>query len=261
MKYRILLILLLLALAIAFPAAAQDDDTLIVSTGGIMLTIDKDFATGVAINPLPADPPEYGPGFAEPASTQISFINPPPGFAAESILTIRIYRTDDFADYPMHIERLSQLQILLDNDSPLTEFMQPAPTMPGVSPLPFIPLYLHGTVLQARAEYVQTPLLQGIRYITAIAAAIEPLNSRSFIYTWQGVTNDGEYYVSAQAFLTTSLFEDNVPVEDPAAFADAFPDYLTGAVATLNAAAPTDFTPSLADIDAIMESLTVTPIV
>jgi hypothetical protein len=262
MKHRILFVLLALSiLTLAAPASAQEQDVFTVSTGGIQLTVDKDFATGVSINELPADDPSFGPGFAEPVSTQIAFSNPPPGFAPESILTIRIYRIADFADYPEHQARQTGLQLLLENRADLTEFMQSASTMPGMSPLPFIPVYPHGAVLQARAEYFETPFMQGVRYITAIAAAIEPFTSRSFIYTWQGVSTDGSVYVSGQAYIDASMFSTEITAFDPAEFQANFPQYLTDSVTQLNAAAPDAFSPVLNDVDAILESLTVTPLI
>lgn len=261
MKYRLLIALLAL-MAFALPAAAQSDNTLTVSTGGIQLTIDKDFATGVAINTLPADDPAPGPGFAEPTSTQISFSNPAPGFAPESILTLRLYRTTDFEGYPEHQARLTQLQLLLQEMNPdaLAQFMQPAATMPGNPPLPFVPVYPHGSALQARAEFFETPMFRGVRYIGAFAAAAEPFNSRSFIYTYQGISNDGSIYLSAQAFIDTTLFPDEPGPIDPATFMDNFGQYVQESIATLNAGTPDDFSPNLADVDTIIQSITVTPL-
>lgn len=261
MQFRFLLIALLVMLAVALPAAAQSEDMLTVSTGGIQLTVDKDFATGVAINTLPADDPTFGPGFAEPTSTQISFSNPAPGFAPESILTLRLYRTTDFANYPEHQARMTQLQGLLEDMNPdaLTQFMQPAATMPGNPPLPFIPVYPHGSALQARAEFFETPMFRGVRYLGAFAAAAETFNSRSFIYTYQGISNDGSIYLSAQAFVNTTLFPDEPGPIDPATFIDNFGQYVQESIATLNAGTPEDFSPTLTDVDAIVQSITVTP--
>ncbi len=263
MKFRFLLIALIVMMAVVIPAAAQSAETLVVSTGGIQLTIDKDFATGVSINTLPADDPAPGPGFAEPASTQIAFINPPPGFAPESILTVRLYRTADFEGYPEHQARMTQLQLLLEDMTPeaLTQFMQPAATMDGNPPLPFIPVYPHGSALQARAEFFETPMFRGVRYIGAFAAAAEPFNSRSFLYTYQGISSDGSLYLSAQAFVNTTLFPDEPGPIDPATFMDNFGQYVQESIATINAGTPEDFSPNLADVDAIVQSITVTPIV
>jgi hypothetical protein len=262
MKFRAYLIAMLVLLVVALPAAAQSEEMLTVSTGGIQITVDKDFATGVAINTLPADDPTNGPGFAEPTSTQIAFINPPPGFAPESILTLRLYRTADFADYPEHQARQTQLQGLLEDMNPdaLMQFMQPAATMPGNPPLPFIPVYPHGSALQARAGFFETPMFRGVRYIGAFAAAAEPFNSRSFIYTYQGISDDGSVYLSAQAFIDTTLFPNEPGPIDPATFVDNFGQYVQESIATLNAGTPEDFSPNLADVDAIVQAITVTPI-
>jgi hypothetical protein len=257
MKYRIVL-LFILALLIAAPAFAQEGDTLTVSTGGIQVTIDKDFATGVSVNAIPADPAEFGPGFAEPASTQIAFSNPAPGFAAESILTIRLYPISGFAEYPEHLNRLAQLQNILANQSPLTEYMTyQENAMTNV--LPFIPVYPHGQVAAARAEYVETPIMRGVRFVAAFSADLSPFTSNSFVYTYQGITRDEQVYVSAQAFVTTDVFPAELEGFDPAEFQATLPQYMDDSIAALNAADASSFSPALDDVDTIMQSLTVTP--
>ncbi len=258
MKIRNVLTLLLLALALALPAAAQEQDTLTVSTGNIRLTIDKAFATGVSFNLIPADPAEFGPGFAEPASLQIGFSNPPPGFAPESILTIRIYETANFAGYPEHERRLAQLQDLLANRPDIAEHMTYRENAADLA-LPYIPVYTHGQILSARAEYVEAPSFQGIRYVAAFSADVSPFNSNSFIYTVQGVTADGKYYVSAQSFIMTDLFPAESGPIDLAEFQANLPVYIEESIATLNAGAEEDFSPSLADVDAVMDSLFIPP--
>lgn len=258
MKIRNVFASLLLILAFAIPAAAQAQDTLTVSTGDIRLMIDKAFATGVSFNLLPADPTEFGPGFAEPASLQIGFSNPPPGFAPESILTIRIYETVNFAGYPEHERRLAQLQDMLANRPDLAGYTTYRENV-AERALPFIPVYTHGQVLSARAEYVETPTFAGIQYIAAFSADVSPFNRNSFIYTIQGVTPDGKHYISAQSFISTDLFPAEPTIDDPAAFQANLPTYIEESIATLNAGMPEDFSPSLADIDAAMESLFIPP--
>jgi hypothetical protein len=261
MRIRYSLFILLLLAALVSPAAAQPAETLIVSTGGIEMTIDKDFASGVSINLLPADDPAFGPGFAEPASVQIAFSNPPPGFARESILTLRFYRVGDFAGYPEHEARLAQLrQLVQGQPADLSAFMEADATLSANLRLPFIPVYTHGAALQARVEPFETPMFRGVRYVAAFAAALEPFTSTSFLYTYQGISNDSSVYLSAQAFIETPLFPTELTAIDPEAFSASFPQYLADSIAALNAAAPTDFSPGLADVDAAIQSITVTPV-
>ena len=257
MKLRIVT-LFILALLIAAPTFAQEGDTFTVSTGGIQVTIDKVFATGVSVNAIPADPAEFGPGFAEPASTQIAFSNPPPGFAPESILTIRLYPVSGFADYPQHLNRLAQLQSILANQSPLTEYMTYQENA-MIDVLPFIPVYPHGQVAAARAEYVETPVMRGVRYVAAFSADISPFTSTSFIYTYQGITRDEQVYISAQAFITTNVFPVELEGFDPAEFQANLPQYINDSIAALNDADANSFSPSLTDVDAIMQTLVVNP--
>lgn len=258
MKIRNVFAFLLLILVFAIPASAQDQDTLTVSTGNVTLTIDKAFATGVSFNLLPADPPEYGPGFAEPQSLQLGFSNPLPGFAPESILTIRIYEAANFVGYPEHERRLAQLQDMLANRPDLAGYTTYRENVTDRS-LPFIPVYTHGQVLSARAEYVETSTFAGIQYIAAFSADVSPFNSNSFIYTIQGVTVDGKHYISAQSFISTDLFPAEPAIDDPVAFQANLPAYIEESIATLNDSTVEDFSPSLADIDAVMESLFIPP--
>ena len=258
MRFRPVFAALLLMLGLVLPAAAQEQNTLTITYEQFSLTVAKDFLTGLTVAELPADPPENGPGFAEPASVQIAFSNPAPGFAPESILTLRFYRTADFAAYPEHQRRLEQLQTLLADRPDLAAYATYREDAMADA-LPFLPVYPHGQVLSARTAYVETPMLNGIAYVAGFAADVAPFNSNSFVYTVQAVTPDGAYYVSAQAFVTTDLFPAELPAFDPAAFQANLPTYIAESIATLQAGAAEDFSPSTAAVDAIIQSITITP--
>jgi len=100
----------------------------------------------------------------------------------------------------------------------------------------------------------------GIRYITEFAQDfVLPKNSR-MIYTFQGVTYDGNWYVSLRIPIDANVFTlnadlervtSNVPPPDFDEYTQLYNDLLT----ILDAQNPTDFTPSLTQLDNFVLSL------
>jgi hypothetical protein len=121
--------------------------------------------------------------------------------------------------------------------------------------LPYVPVLTHGQIIHARAHYIETENVKGIAYILQVNAAAEPFLSNSFWYTFQGISSDGEYYINATFKLTTDLFPLETGGEfDPAAFSENLESYYSESISILNAAAPDDFSPSLSEIDEMIES-------
>src|SRR5690606_9659844 len=105
-------------------------------------------------------------------------------------------------------------------------------------------------VIRAHAQYLDTGSLSGVSYITVYRQDVSPFVSNEFFYTFQGVSADGLFYVSARMPLTVSDFPSQIPADfDMDEFAAGFNDYLTESVTTLNAAAPEAFSPALGNLD------------
>ncbi len=132
--------------------------------------------------------------------------------------------------------------------------------------LPLLP-YQHATqVIHAQGKILSFQNGSGIRYITQYSQAAFPLiNNTDIFYTFQGLTIDGEYYVSV-------IMPVNLPYlaadYGPNAFsnptewqnAEKFPEYLRMTVDRLNQAegeAKNPYAPSLAALDALVQSLLV----
>ncbi len=255
MKYTMTLFALFLALGV-FSAAAQESMTHTVAFDGFGFDFDPALAANVNITQYPGDPAEIGPGFAEPPFTQFALYNefPVPESVLDAVGGVRVYRTADFAGYTEHESRLQQLQTLLDERPDLAAYMMASEDM-NQDALPFIPVFPAGQVIRARAQVVDTPAVMGISYVTIYQQAAEPFLSDSFIYTFQGVSADGAYYVSAIFNLTTELFPAELPTDyDPDAFLAQMQAYFEESIAQLSAAAPDDFTPSLTTLDALIQS-------
>jgi heat shock protein HslJ len=260
LKIKFIVLGLCLAL-FALPVLAQDSANAI-TFNNFSFSFDSSLASNVNITQFPGDPPDLEqPGGPEVAHTQFVLYTTPP--APESYfdapIAIRVYRTADFGPYEFPSQQLQQLQTLLAERPDLAEFMVvPAEGTPGNS-LPFMPVMPASQAIRAQAHYVETAGTQGVSYVTVFRQDVSPFTGDEFMYTYQGLSNDGAYYVSMVAQLSTDLFPAEIPADfDYDAFTATFTEYLTESVATLNAASPDDFTPSLTALDALAQTFTFT---
>jgi hypothetical protein len=250
------LMILMTLLAFMFvPAAAHNDGHHTVSYDHFSFAYTEAFGLNVNISHYAGDPVEgAGPGFSEAAHTQfnIGYLPQSPDSFFDSAVGIRVYAMEDIVQYDFLQAQVDQLQALLDEQPDLAAYevsMQSA----DAQNLPYVPVLTHGQIIRARAHYIETEDVTGIAYILQVNAAAEPFLSNSFWYTFQGISNDGEYYINATFKLTTGLF----PLEtgsdfDPAAFSENLESYYAESIAVLNAAAPEDFSPTLAEIDELI---------
>lgn len=258
MKMRsLLLTTLLAALAlVALPVAAQPAVTNSITYNGFSFSYDATLAGHVDIDEVAGDDPALQqPGGPEVKHVQfaISGSETTPSIF-DAPLAIRVYNTSDFANYPDQTTQFQNLQTLLSAKTDLNTFMTSTDTT-GAGNLPFVPIMPAAQVLRARAQYVETASVKGISYITVYRQDVSPFLGNEFFYTFQGYSIDGVHYVSAIFKLNTALFPAEVPADfNMDTFNAGFNDYLQQSVTTLNIAQPTDFTPSLATFDAVIQS-------
>ena len=103
----------------------------------------------------------------------------------------------------------------------------------------------------------------GVRYVSEAPnrQGIGPWTNLGTAYYYQGLTSDNRFYISMRWPVSTAALPDtpeDVPEDVLAASTnpDTYPDYLQETITTLNALAPTDWSPSLAALDAMAGSLT-----
>ncbi len=261
MKSKLLILVLLLALC-ALPVLAQDTTQQagtinVVSFNGFNFTFDSVLATNVNISQFAGDPADLAqPGGPEVRHTQFLLYSqtPPPESILDAAGTIRVYNVADLTDYPTNAERFQQLQTLLNDRADLTPFMTVDVNAAGTE-LPFLPVFPASQVIRARAQFVETPFVRGISYITVFRQDVSPFVNNEFLYTFQGVSLDGTRYISAIFRVDASMFPTEIPADfDMDTFTAQFQAYLTESVTQLNAATPESFTPSLSFIDAVIQS-------
>jgi hypothetical protein len=101
---------------------------------------------------------------------------------------------------------------------------------------------------------------KGIRYVSYYAQGPESVLDRDVFYTFQGVTDDGKFYISALFPVQTGIFpKELLPCSqcgDPNC--DPLPEWhaqLIEQVSQLNAQADYDFAPSLTTLDEVVKPI------
>jgi len=107
----------------------------------------------------------------------------------------------------------------------------------------------------------------GLRYLAYISQGPAPILADSLLYSFQGLTDDGRYYVMAKFPILASVlpgkqedasdFWTAIQNRDDTATAKWLVPYYTRVIAQLTAAPPSSFTPRLDQIDALMQSIIV----
>jgi len=172
---------------------------------------------------------------------------------------IYIYPAQEFAADSGAGESIRRLQAILTNTAPLT-----------ADNLPFVPFFNAGQVFAAQIQTIQFQNGSGVRFLTEYAQSFATINNRELFYHFQGLTDDGKYYIIAILPVTAPMLAsdekpdapvppDGVPFpgyDDPNA---DFIGYYDAITEKLNAQTPENFQPSLSVLDDLMRSLIVTP--
>ncbi|MFT3893769.1 MAG: hypothetical protein QM730_19235 [Anaerolineales bacterium] len=132
---------------------------------------------------------------------------------------------------------------------------------------PRVPFYNAAQVFAAHMQMVEFKTGRGVRFLTQYAQYPAPINNHEMFYHFQGLTNDGKYYVIAILPVTSSILaedekpESTVPAGGVAIPPDTGPNqaYYDAVVKALDAMYPDSFNPSLFQLDALIQSITITP--
>ena len=130
-----------------------------------------------------------------------------------------------------------------------------------------------GSTFMAEAAPVAIQNGHGLRYVTQIMEAAVPISNDQTYYYYQGMTNDKAYFVMAvlpvsASFLAPTGGSDAVlpsdgiqfpPFSNPNATNNDINGYYDAVTQKMNTATPTNFTPSIADLDVLIQSITITP--
>ncbi|MFN8518667.1 MAG: hypothetical protein U0667_04575 [Chloroflexota bacterium] len=246
--------------ALSVPTMAQDA-TSSVAFDGIGFSFDHSLGRSVNILRVPRQRPSTV-GVVEPSPAHVVFALY--GRQAESKRTprvwdvpgtVNVYWTSALDGYELASRQLTELQRLL-SERPDPATLEASAGLSGE--LPYLPIEEAAQAIAARVTYIDTPELSGVAYVTGFRQDVFPFARGDFWYTFQGLSTDGRWYVAVDWLLDASMFPATITQADArrvGTSASRWERYVKRTVATLDAAEPTAFTPSLTVLDDLVRSI------
>jgi len=233
----------------------KDGDSLVINYAGISVTYPGALAqilgpSVAATTVLDFKGIPNSPTFPDPEHAAIRFgtVDPKnlynlPTLLVYSVSAIDKLGTDD--------------QKLLDNLGQMFKAQADPTKVDTILGFPPIPA---GQVFHAKNVYLKIKGGSGIRFVPFYAQDVGPLTGDRLSYTFFGLTDDDKYYVALTIPLTTSVLQGNdqaMPDLNNPNIGTLYPQYVKQTVAKLEKAGPKDFSPSLDDLDALVQSITI----
>lgn len=237
----------------ATPASASaSSQTLSTEFEGIRFSFDSALAQsaqGIKISAVPVnvDAPALGGGVPE----HIAF-----SFNGEEITAdtnpfqpqVRVYSADALKKLDPNVAReVLALKTLLSVDATAIQ-----------ETLPVFPPFNAQQMIHPQIKYLKFNTGEGARFVTFYAQNVAPITNDGLFYTFQGMTADGKYYVTAFWPIKTDKLADSyedAKIGDFNEWAKNFETYRVDTEKMLDSLPAGAFTPSLELLDRMIESL------
>jgi len=170
---------------------------------------------------------------------------------------IRVYPAAEYAAMNASIaERITAMSSLLAS-----------PVADPATGIPFLPLFNAAQVFRAKVSYFPFQNGQGVRFLTEYAQYYAPVNNKDLFYTYQGLTADGAYWVSAIFPVNAAFLQANpdsvdvppggiaIPSWSSPTFEADMETYYNTILPMLEGTADNAFTPALDCLDLYLQSL------
>ncbi len=136
--------------------------------------------------------------------------------------------------------------------------------------LPAVPFFNAQQVFAADIQTISFQNGSGVRFLTEYSQYNAPVNNHELFYHFQGVTRDGAYYILAIFPITApALAETSDAAATLPSGGIAFPDitdpkadwggYYTAVADLLDGTSPDAFTPTINQLDLLIQSMQITP--
>lgn len=141
----------------------------------------------------------------------------------------------------------------------LARILAEHPDLSSLDDLPFFPLPNAEQTFHAREEYLVLPNTSGIRYLTQHSQGFMAVANDTLYYTFQGISSDGKFLISAQFPVQNSILPDEglVPPGDMQAFVDEYSEYLSSIKVSLDEQPLGSFIPDLNILDEMLQTLVI----
>ena len=241
------------ALTPAAPPTQTPVNGTLVAVNNISFVIPTGIGSGAQVETVEAVPPSDDMPWWEIAPTYHKYhIQGYPLIGTFHTATIYVYPVNEY------------LQVNEDMAEPFNTLKAIIAGQPLPENLPFLPAFNAAQMFHSNEQILTFQSGKGIRFLTQYGQAPYPVNNNSLFYTFQGLTDNGAYYVAAilpvnAAFLSadgnpdTPLPVDGVPFDWENL--ENIDQHFELAKQKLNATDPSAFNPSLTDIDALIESI------
>ncbi|MDR3612078.1 MAG: hypothetical protein P4L53_00835 [Candidatus Obscuribacterales bacterium] len=113
----------------------------------------------------------------------------------------------------------------------------------GVKELPMLPAMESYEVFHSHVKILDYKGGTGVAFITCYAQDEAPFKNGDFFYSYQGLSSDGKYYISLTYPVKAKALKDNTPLKAGIKLLTNLPDK--------------EFTPSLSEIDKMIESISI----
>ena len=134
---------------------------------------------------------------------------------------------------------------------------------PGTTELPLLPVFEAAQEFHAQYKVISFGNGSGTRYLTEYAQFYDPINNHDMFYSFQGLTSDGKYWVSALLPISNPILpvNGNNPPNGQSwdAFSKVFDAYIADITGKLNSQAGDSFSPTIPALDALISSITIQP--
>jgi hypothetical protein len=217
-----------------------------VSYQGISFSYDDDLASSVTPEMVPAQVDAAIEPWNNPDYVQFTF-NGYPLPDAFHTPRIMVYPVDDYAAINSTAgDIISELEQLLGSK----------PSNP--ESIPFLPVFNAAQFLQTQVGYLRFQNGEGVRFLTQYGQAAWPVNNDDMFYAFQGITDDGQFYISAILPVSHPSLPDPETINMDTAFYDNFTNYVIDVENQLNSESSESFAPTLSILDGMIETLLVT---
>ena len=244
-----------IATAVAATVAAKESDQHPTVTAGpppanfngagVSFYFNPILADDVTAGVNPGDYEENNPWWSMPEHREFLFNNWVLSDAFHTP-TIRVYPVADFRAINENVsDGLDALQLALDS--------KPADN----AGLAVSDLFNAGQLYQSNIKYLDFQNGRGARWLSQYGQAYYTVGWPNLFYTYQGLTNDGLYYVSVILPVNHPYLPDLDPAELDDEFYENFGAYRDSIVVQLESESENTFVPSLILLDQLVESLMV----
>lgn len=222
---------------------------------GVSFSFDSALAKSAQGILLPAHPVEQAPALGGGAPQGIRFVfdnTTLPDFFDPNQPQVYVYPVDGLTALdPSVAKNVEALQQLLADG-----------TVDAASEIPVFPLIPSSQLFHAQTHLVDFINGTGISFITYYAQDVSPLRPEQVFWSFQGITLDKKYYVSAFWHITSPALPEakDITGAEYDAFAKQYTDYVQNIVTTLNGLPPAGFVPNLSLLENMARSINASPL-